>query len=245
MTNTPQADAADPAVADLLERFEGGLVVSCQAHDGHPFQRPDLIAVMARCAELAGAVGLRICGPEDIRAVRSVTSLPIIGLEKVHSSSHRPLITPSYDDAARLVEAGADMVAVEVTAEGAADPAALVQRVTERLGVPVMADVSTVDEGLLAADAGAAVVGSTLAGYTLYTGPTPDQPDLALVAELHRHGLTVAAEGRYRTPDQVSGAFDAGASFVVVGGAITDPLAIAKRLVAATPVSRLEVGDQR
>jgi N-acylglucosamine-6-phosphate 2-epimerase len=53
----------------------------------------------------------------------------------------------------------------------------------------------------------------------------------------------VAAEGRYRTAAQVSDAFDAGASFVVVGGAITDPLAIAKRLVAATPLGRREIGD--
>jgi N-acylglucosamine-6-phosphate 2-epimerase len=244
MTDASQVGEASPTATKLLERFGGGLVVSCQARDGHPFERPDLIAVMARCAELAGAVGLRICGPEDIRAVRSATSLPIIGLEKVQGR-HRPLITPSYDDAARLVEAGADVVALEVTAEGATDPGALVQRVTERLGVPVLADVSTVDEGLLAWDAGAAVVGSTLAGYTLYTGPTLDEPDVALVAELHRHGLTVAAEGRYRTAAQVSAAFGAGASFVVVGGAITDPLAIAKRLVAATPQSRLEVGGQR
>jgi N-acylglucosamine-6-phosphate 2-epimerase len=244
VTDASQVGAADPTATDLLERFDGGLVVSCQARDGHPFERPDLIAVMAQCAELAGAVGLRICGPEDIRAVRSATSLPIIGLEKVQGS-HRPLITPSYDDAARLVEAGADMVALEVTAEGAADPATLVQRVTEHLGVPVLADVSTVEEGLLAWQAGAAAVSSTLAGYTLYTGPTPDQPDVALVAELHEHGLTVAAEGRYRTVAQVSEAFHAGASFVVVGGAITDPLAIAKRLVAATPTGRLEVGDQR
>jgi N-acylglucosamine-6-phosphate 2-epimerase len=223
--------------SDLLRNFGGGLVISCQAPDGHPLARPDLIAVMATCAELAGAAGLRICGADNIRAVKQATNLPVIGLDKVPGKD-RPLITPSYDHAARLVEAGADIVALEVTAEGAPDPGALVRRVTEDLRTPVMADVSTLDEGLMAWNAGAAVVGSTLSGYTAYTGPTPDHPDIALVKQLYRHGLHVAAEGRYRTEAQVAEAFSAGATFVVVGGAITDPVAIARRLVAATPLSR-------
>jgi N-acylglucosamine-6-phosphate 2-epimerase len=58
------------------------------------------------------------------------------------------------------------------------------------------------------------------------------------VNKLYGQGLDVAAEGRYRTAAQVAEAFSAGASFVVVGGAITDPVAIARRLVAATPRSR-------
>lgn len=244
MTETSRAERAEPVSPGPLTGFEGGLVVSCQARDGHPLQRPDLIAVMARCAELAGAVGLRICGADDIRAVKRSTSLPVIGLEKV-DGAHRLLITPTYDDAARLVEAGADVVALEVTSETSGDGAALVQRVTRSLGVPVMADVSTVEEGVQAWEAGAAVVSSTLSGYTLYTGPMPEDPDVDLVGDLHRHGVTVAAEGRYRTAEQVADAFGAGASFVVVGGAITDPVEIAKRLVAATPVSRQEGSSAR
>jgi N-acylglucosamine-6-phosphate 2-epimerase len=38
-----------------------------------------------------------------------------------------------------------------------------------------------------------------------------------------------------RTGAHVRAAFDAGAWAVVVGGAITDPLAITQRLAAATP----------
>ncbi|WP_270888312.1 N-acetylmannosamine-6-phosphate 2-epimerase [Pedococcus sp. 5OH_020] len=239
MTETSRGTRTDPVAEGPLPGFKGGLVVSCQARDGHPLHRPDLIAVMARCAEAAGAVGLRICGEDDIRAVKKATSLPVIGLEKV-DGGHRLLITPTYDAAARLVEAGADVVALEVTSETSGDGAALVQRVAERLGVPVMADVSTVEEGLLAWQAGAAVIGTTLSGYTLDTGPMPDEPDVDLVTSLHKQDLTVAAEGRYRTAYQVAEAFDAGASFVVVGGAITDPVAIARRLVAATPMSRQE-----
>lgn len=236
MTNgSPHGQAASSS--DPLRNLAGGLVVSCQASDGHPFERPDLIAVMARCAELAGAVGLRICGVDNIREVKHVTSLPVIGIEKV-PGERRSLITPSYDHAARLVEAGADIVALEVTAEGGPDSVALIRRVTENLGTPVMADVSTVDEGLRAWNAGAAVVASTLSGYTIDTGPTPEDPDIALVNKLYGQGLDVAAEGRYRTAAQVAEAFSAGASFVVVGGAITDPVAIARRLVAATPRSR-------
>ena len=128
MTQTTPVTRAQLVTEGPLAGFQGGLVVSCQARDGHPLQRPDLIAVMARCAEVAGAVGLRIGGPDNIRAVKKATSLPVIGLKKVQGS-HRLLITPTYDDAARLVEAGADVVP-EVTSETSGDGAALVQRVT-------------------------------------------------------------------------------------------------------------------
>jgi N-acylglucosamine-6-phosphate 2-epimerase len=46
----------------------------------------------------------------------------------------------------------------------------------------------------------------------------------------------VLAEGRYATPDDVQAAVDAGAFAVVVGTAITDPVALTRRFAA--PVAR-------
>jgi putative N-acetylmannosamine-6-phosphate epimerase len=46
----------------------------------------------------------------------------------------------------------------------------------------------------------------------------------------------VLAEGRYGSPDDVRAAFDAGAHAVVVGTAITDPLALTRRFAAAAAV---------
>jgi N-acylglucosamine-6-phosphate 2-epimerase len=48
----------------------------------------------------------------------------------------------------------------------------------------------------------------------------------------------VLAEGRYGSPEAVRAAFDAGAFAVVVGTAITDPLALTRRFAAATAARR-------
>jgi len=218
----------------ILDRLGGGLVVSCQAPPDHPLRDPDLIALLAECAQRAGAAGLRINSAEDIRAARSRTDLPIIGLHKVRRGS-RDFITPGMVYAEQLAAAGAAMIAIEATAEVPGDPPALIDRIHTELDLPVMADVATIDEGLRAWDAGAQVVGTTLSGYTAASSSEGTGPDLALVEALARHGVRTVAEGRYVTPEHVHQAYDAGAWTVVIGTAINDPIAIAQRLVAATP----------
>jgi N-acylglucosamine-6-phosphate 2-epimerase len=217
--------------------IRGGLVVSCQARPGHPLRDPEIIARLAVCAELGGALGLRLNGAEDISAARHRTGLPIVGIQKVWQG-HRSLITPALEYAHDLRQAGADIIAVEYTAETPGDPAALLAAIREQTGSPVMADVSTVEEGLSAWQAGADLVGSTLSGYTqAQAGTLPVGPDLDLVQALASAGVRVVGEGRYSTPDDVRRAFDAGAWSVVVGTAITDPVQITRRLVAVTPVA--------
>ncbi|MFC4015119.1 N-acetylmannosamine-6-phosphate 2-epimerase [Nonomuraea purpurea] len=222
---------------DPVSAIEGGLVVSCQAPEGHPLRDPDVMALLARCAEQGGAAGLRVNGPADVRAVRAVTDLPVIGLTKVTRPGIRPLITPGFALCEELVRAGADVVALEVTDEVApvaGDLMGLVKRVRADLGVPVMADVSTLEEGLRAWSWGADVVSTTLSGYTPYTA-SGMEPDLELVGELASRGVRTVAEGRLRTGGHVTGAFERGAWAVVVGAAITDPVAITRRLAAAAP----------
>ncbi|WRS30654.1 N-acetylmannosamine-6-phosphate 2-epimerase [Actinomycetaceae bacterium MB13-C1-2] len=221
-------------VPDVIEKLAGGLVVSCQALDGSPMRDSYVMAKVAEAALMGGAVGLRVNGPEDIRAIRKVSEAPVIGLYKT-MGKNRLIITPDFKKAAALVEAGASIVAVDATNEVLGEDFSLISRIRRELGVPVMADVSTVEEGIRAADAGADMVGSTLSGYTPETRPTPDLPDLGLVHVLAERGIRVVAEGRYRTPEQMSRAFQAGAYSVVIGGAITDPLKTSAIFVAATP----------
>ncbi len=219
---------------DAIRKLAGGLVVSCQAPDGSPMRDSYVMAKVAEAALMGGAVGLRVNSPEDIRAVREVSDAPIIGLYKT-MGKNRPIITPDFEKAAALVEAGASIVAVDATNEVLGDDFSLISRVKRELGVPVMADVSTLDEGVRADQVGADIVGSTLSGYTPETKPTPDLPDLELIRALTARGITVIAEGRYRTPEQMSQAFEAGAYSVVIGGAITDPLKTSAIFVSATP----------
>ena len=165
--------------------------------------------------------------------MRAVTDVPIIGLHKV-GGPRRYIITPDLEAATGLVGAGADMIAIDATEEVWGTDFSLITTVRDTLGVPVMADVSTLDEGLRGWDAGALAVGTTLSGYTPES-PAVDRPDLDLVSALAGRGITVVAEGRYRTPEQVTQAFEAGAYAVVVGGAITDPMTTTALFAAATP----------
>jgi len=224
----------------VLDRLAGGLIVSCQAREGHPLHNRHIIAALARAAEAGGAVGVRINGEDDVAAVRAFVTVPIIGIRKVWVEDFPVYITPTFDDAAVVAVAGADVIALDATSRerpGGESIQELIPRIHRELGRPVMADVATLKEGEHAAAVGADLVATTLSGYTV--GSPPDDPDLDLVRRLVRAvSVPVVAEGRYRTPAQVREAFQAGAFAVVVGRAITDALAITRAFVEAAPGPR-------
>jgi N-acylglucosamine-6-phosphate 2-epimerase len=241
-------------MTDALEVLRGGLVVSVQAPAGSPMAGSSHLAAMARAAELGGAAGIRAQG---IRAVKEAVQLPVIGLRKRSVEGSEVYITPSLEDARAVAAAGADLVAVDATLRPRPDGVDLSSLVSE-LPVPVLADVDSLEAGLAARHAGAAAVATTLAGYTgpaassALTAAIPasdgpagstappaaasdsDGPDLELVAALASElDCPVFAEGRIATPDQARAAFEAGAFAVVVGTAITDPVALTRAFAAA------------
>jgi len=234
--------AVGERAAWLLDSWRGGLVVSCQAVEESPLRGPVVMAEMARVGAMAGAVGIRANGPVDLAAIRAAVDLPIIGIDKRPDIDPVAYITPNLACVAGLVAAGADVVAIDATLRprsgqaAAASAAALIREI--RAAFPdlvVMADVANLREGVAAAEAGADLVATTLSGYTADSPATPG-PDLALIAALARaQGRPIVAEGRFSTPEHVRAAFVAGALAVVVGTAITDPLATARRFVAAAP----------
>jgi N-acylglucosamine-6-phosphate 2-epimerase len=120
---------------------------------------------------------------------------------------------------------------VDATLRPRPDGVSLASLVAE-LPLPVLADVDCLEAGVAAREAGAAAVATTLSGYT--GADTPSGPDLDLVAALASElDCPVFAEGRIATPDQARAAFDAGAFAVVVGTAITDPVALTRGFAAA------------
>lgn len=214
-----------------------GIIVSCQAREDNPLHGPVHMAAMARAAEQGGAVGVRVNGPADIRAVKEAVALPVVGIYKRWRDREDVYITPDVASARAVAEAGADVVALDATdrphPEGTA--AELIRAVKRELGLPVLADVATMEEGIRAAKAGADFVATTLAGYTSYTRRT-DDPDLKLLAELvHAVDVPVIAEGRFWHPEQVERAFSLGAFAVVIGTAITNPRDITRRFTRAVP----------
>lgn len=202
-----------------LDAIKGGLIVSCQPVIGGPLDRPDFVAAMALAALHGGASGLRIEGIANLHAVRAVTDAPIIGLIKRDLDGFTVRITPIVTDVKALIVAGADFIAVDATGSPRPMPVDALIGAVRSAGALAMADCATVEDGRLAARAGADVVASTLAGYT--GGSVPDQPDLALVRALGDVGCPVIAEGRYHRPEQAAEALKAGAHAVVVGSAIT------------------------
>ena len=213
---------------------KSGLIVSCQARADNPLHGPQFMGAMALAARDGGAVGIRANGPADIAAVKAA-GLPVIGIHKVFSDAYPVYITPDFAAAEAIVAAGAEVVALDCTMrprDGEAPPV-LIRRIREELGAEVFADISTLEEGLAAADWGATYVATTLSGYTEATQPKPETPDLQLLENLAaKLSVPVIAEGRYNTPALVRRGFEAGAHAVVVGTMITNPREITRLFVA-------------
>jgi N-acylglucosamine-6-phosphate 2-epimerase len=194
------------------------------------------MAAMARAAALGGAAAIRANGPEDIEAIHAAVDLPIIGIWKVDVPGLGIRITPEIEHAQALAAAGASIIAFDATDRDRSDGLRTVEwiaRVRSETGLPIMADVSTFDEGLMAEAAGAELVATTLAGY-VDSNPSSDGPDLDLVARLApKLRVPLVAEGRISTPEQAARAIALGAYAVVIGHAITRPEWITARFVAA------------
>jgi N-acylglucosamine-6-phosphate 2-epimerase len=215
-----------------LER--GSLIVSCQAYGGNPLRGAMFMGAMALAARDGGARGIRANGPDDVRAVKAA-GLPVIGIDKVFTENVPVYITPTIAAADALIDAGADIVAFDCTPRQRRgdDPATIIAHIHAR-GAESFADISTLDEGIAAAAMGATYVSTTLSGYTSYTEPKPDGPDLELIRALAARIKTpIVAEGRFNTPELARAAIEAGAYAVVVGTMITDPRAITRGFAAA------------
>lgn len=210
-----------------------GLIVSCQARADNPLHGAQFMAAMALAARDGGAVAIRANGADDVAAVNRA-GLPVIGIQKVFSDHHPVYITPDFQSAAAIIKAGAQIIALDCTERprNGEHPSILIRRIKTELGTEVFADISTLDEGLKAADWGADYVATTLSGYTEATMPKPSKPDLTLLETLAaRLAVPVVAEGRYNTPELVRQAFAAGAHAVVVGTMITNPREITRCFV--------------
>ena len=216
-----------------------GLIVSCQAEPGSPFDGVAFIQAFAQAAVLGGAGAVRLCGVTHVQAVRSQVTVPIIGLTKHRYPDGSVLITESMQDALNLINAGADVIAVDATTRQrpwGMSGTEFVRQLKQELGaVPILADVDTLDAGVQAAAAGADYIATTLSGYTPATANRdPSAPDFVLIQQLTQAvAVPVIAEGRIRTPHQARQALDAGAYAVVVGSAITRPVDITRWFVQA------------
>ena len=224
---------------EILNLIRGSLIISCQALPGEPLyvEEKSVMYLMARAAKLAGAKCIRTNSVRDVREIKAETGLPVIGLIKQVYEGYEPYITPTMKEVDELVEAGADIIATDCTLRKRGDgltPEEWVAKIRRRHGdVLLMADISNYEEGVQAWKAGVDFVGTTMSGYTPCSRQE-DGPDLELVRALSQTvDIPVIGEGKVHYPEQAVEMLDAGAYAVVVGGAITRPLEIGRRFMAA------------
>ena len=222
---------------EQLNGLRGRLVVSVQAYPGEPMRDPRTMAQVAQSAVLGGAAAVRVQGLADIQHARSAVEVPVIGLFK--DGHEGVFITPTLHHALAVAQAGAHIVALDGTRRDRPDGRSLRETIAvihEKTGAMVMADCGSLDDALAAVDAGADVLGTTLAGYT-GERPKTDGPDLELIEQIAAEdtGRMLIAEGRIHTPAQAASALSAGADSVVVGTAITHPTSITSWFVDALP----------
>lgn len=224
---------------ELFERIKGKVIVSCQAVKGEPLyvEEKSIMYLMARAAKQAGTPAIRTSSIRDVIAIKEETGLPVIGLVKVKYDGFESYITPTMKEVDDLVEAKADVIALDCTNHKRGDGKSISEYITEvREKYPeaiLMADISTYEEGVNAWKLGMDIVGTTMSGYTPWT-PKTDGPDYGLVKKLSETiDVPVIGEGRVHSPEQAVEMLNAGAHAVVVGGAITRPLEIAQRFMKA------------
>jgi N-acylglucosamine-6-phosphate 2-epimerase len=211
-----------------LAALHSRLIVSCQAYPGEPLRDPRTTGQIAASAVAGGAAAVRVQGLADIQFTRAAVEVPVIGLWK--DGHDGVFITPTLRHALAVANAGAHVVALDGTRRERPDRLTLAQTVAglrAESHALVMADCGSLADAVAAVDAGADLIGTTLAGYT-GERPKTDGPDLALLEQIAAAGLgrPLIAEGRIHTPAQARNALDAGAYAVVVGTAITHPATI-------------------
>lgn len=219
----------------MFDKVRGKLIVSCQALEDEPLHSPFIMSKMALAAKEGGAAGTRANSADDIRAIKAETGLPVIGIVKRDYEGSEVYITPTKKEIDELFAVKPDMIALDATGRkrpGGETLSGLIGYIHEA-GLPVMADISTYEEGLQAARLGADCVSTTLSGYTSYS-PKQEGPDFALLKKLvEALAIPVFAEGHINTPAEAKKALEFGAFAVVVGSAITRPQLITRKFAEA------------
>lgn len=221
---------------ELFELMHGGIIVSCQATPGEPLYDPQrsVMPLMARAAKLAGAKMIRTSSVRDIIGIKEETGLPVIGLIKREYPGYTGRITMTMREVDECMEALSDIVSIDCTdtvrGDGKTAPEFLAEVRKKYPNIIIMADCATLEEAKAAYAAGADLVGSTMNGYTAATAHCKGDPNYELVEQMVAAlPCPVIAEGRVHTPEQALKMLNLGAWAVVVGGAITRPLEIARR----------------
>lgn len=221
-------------MSEKISQIYKKLIVSCQALPDEPLHSSFIMGRMAKAAREGGACGIRANSREDIEEIKRNVELPIIGIVKKEYADSPVYITPTMREVDALVEAGADIIALDATGSRRPDGVLLddfVEEIRNRYpGQPLMADCSTVEEVLHADRLGFDFLGTTLVGYTEQSaGKQIEENDFEIIRQiLEKVNHPVIAEGNINTPQKARRVLEIGCYSVVVGSIITRPQVITR-----------------
>lgn len=224
---------------NILNCIKNELIVSIQAMPNEPLYNQICINSIAQTViELGGCKAVRLAGERDIENIKkSFPEVVVIGITKpeVIPENYKELvyITPTISDCKRVIDAGADIVALDGTMRKRPNDEKLEDLVKfiKSKNKLAMADVATFEEAKNAYKLGFDIISTTLSGYTIETQNKSDAPDYELVEKIKKSfDIFTILEGKIWEKNDVLKAFQSGADAVVVGSAITRPQLIFKRL---------------
>lgn len=227
------------SLEELLSSIQNSLIISCQALPGEPLycEEMSIMPFMAKAAQMAGCQCIRTSSVRDVASIKEKTGLPVIGLIKRSYEGYDAYITPTMKEIDELMEAESDVIALDCTLRKRGDGISInefISQIRDKYpDISLMADISTLEEGINAWHAGVNLVGTTLSGYTPYSAQLSG-PDFELVKNLvEKIPIPVIAEGKIHYPEEAKQMLSLGAHAVVIGGAVTRPLEIAQRFYQA------------
>jgi N-acylglucosamine-6-phosphate 2-epimerase len=233
-------------MSQFEELVPRGVIVSCQLEATEPLHTPQHCALFAQAAEAGGATAIRAEGVLNIQEIRATTRLPLIGCLRDSYSDGWMLVTSDINAVEKLVRVGADVVALDATLRmrpSGLDGVRFLAEVRKRYpDLPLLADISTFEEGVRAADVGASALSTVLCGRTkeTYEQSLVASPNLDLIYRLATTvGIPVLAEGFIWNTSEAAEAMESGAYGVIVGGAITRPRVLTQLFVTAVEACRV------
>src|SRR5574344_777198 len=171
-------------VRDLKNR----VIISVQAMPGEPLYKEECLMAMMQSVINGGAQGLRVAGVRDVKNAKKLFDVPVIGITKPDKLPENwkeiVYITPTMKDVEAIIEAGADIVAVDGTSRPhESNVEDMVKRIHEA-GRLAMADIATFEEGQYCEKIGFDIVSTTLSGYTQESLSESTSPDFDLLEKL-------------------------------------------------------------
>lgn len=219
--------------SEILDKIKNKLIISVQSAKNEPLNNEIAMNALIDTVILLGKIDvLRLAGVRDIKNTKEKykDSVVVIGITKpdIIPVNYKEIvyITPALTDAKSLIEAGADIIALDSTKRKRPNNESLKTIIDfiHSKNKLVMADISTFDEAEYAFNLGADIISTTLSGYTKETENNPETPDFKLVEKCKKElNCPVILEGKIKDESDVKKAFESGAYAVVIGSMVTRP----------------------